>query len=205
MDSIECVVDGGETKSTDSIKCVVVGDGTVGKTCLIESYSTNSFPIKYVPTVYESYSTAITADGKSMNLDLNDTSGQQEYEGLRPMIYTDTSVFIICFSVVRPASYDNVRLKWYPEVRHFSDAPIILVGTKLDLRDDRKIIENLKKDKLAPITKSEGKKMKRDIGAVKYVECSSLTLKGLNKVFEQAAKAAMHPNSKRKKKECTIL
>ena len=189
----------------DSIKCVVLGDEKVGKTCLLVSYSANGFPIQYVPTVYESYSADITADGRPMNLDLNDTSGQQEYDRLRPLVYPDTSVFIICFSLVNPASFGNVRLKWYPEVRHFSDAPIILVGTKLDLRDDEETIENLKKDKLAPVTKSDGKKMKRDIGAVKYVECSSLTLKGLNKVFEQAAIAVLHPKTEPEKKSCTIL
>ena len=62
-------------------------------------------------------------------------------------------VFIICFSLVNPTSFENVRAKWYPEVRHHCpNVPIILVGTKLDFREDRETIEKLKEKRLAPIT-----------------------------------------------------
>jgi len=56
---------------------------------------------------------------------------------LRPLSYPQTDVFLICFSLVSPASYENVRAKWFPEVSHHCpNTPVILVGTKLDLRDD---------------------------------------------------------------------
>ena len=62
-------------------------------------------------------------------------------------------VFLICFSLVNPASFENVRAKWYPEVRHHCpNVPIILVGTKLDLREDKETIEKLKEKRLSPIT-----------------------------------------------------
>ena len=66
--------------------------------------------------------------------------------------------------------------QWYPEVSHHCpNTPIILVGTKLDLRDDKETIEQLKKINLAPILYPEGLKLMNEIGAVKYEECSSLT------------------------------
>ena len=62
-------------------------------------------------------------------------------------------IFLICFSLVNPASFENVRAKWYPEVRHHCpQVPIILVGTKLDLREDKETIDKLKEKRLAPIT-----------------------------------------------------
>lgn len=79
--------------------------------------------------------------------------GQEDYDRLRPLSYPQTDVFLICFSVVSPASFENVRAKWVPEVRHHCPkTPVILVGTKLDLRDDRETLEKLKGHKMAPIT-----------------------------------------------------
>lgn len=56
-------------------------------------------------------------------------------------------------------------LQWYPEVRHHCpNTPIILVGTKLDLRDDKDTIEKLKEKKLTPITYPQGLAMAKEIG-----------------------------------------
>lgn len=58
-----------------------------------------------------------------------------------------------------------LTLQWYPEVRHHCpNTPIILVGTKLDLRDDKDTIEKLKEKKLTPITYPQGLAMAKEIG-----------------------------------------
>ncbi|KAK2892495.1 hypothetical protein Q8A67_012483 [Cirrhinus molitorella] len=83
-------------------------------------------------------------------------------------------------------------IQWHPDVRRFcSDTPIILVGTKLDLRDDKDTIEKLKEKEQTPITYRQGLDMAKEIGAVKYLECSALTQIGLKTMFEETIQEAL--------------
>ncbi|XP_064650422.1 ras-related protein Rac1-like [Lineus longissimus] len=189
------------------IKCVVVGDGTVGKTCLLISYSTDTFKENHIPTVFDNYSTNVMFSGVPVNLGLWDTAGQGDYDRLRPLSYPNTDVFLICFSLVSPDSFVNVRENWHPEVRHFSPKgtiPVILVGTKADLRSDREALDYLRKKKQAPITYEQGISLAKRIGAVKYVECSAKTMKGVHNVFEEAIRSVLTPK-KQSNGRCVLL
>ncbi|XP_044005782.1 ras-related C3 botulinum toxin substrate 1-like [Aphidius gifuensis] len=142
-------------------------------------------------------------DEKPLHLGLWDTTEETDYHSFKRLVYIKTDVLLICFSLVDPASFENVKAKWYPEVRHHCPAtPIILVGTKLDLREDKETIEKLKNKKLAPITYPQGLAMAKEIGAVKYMECSAFTEQGLEDIFEKAVRVSL---AERKIRTCCLL
>eukprot|EP00842_Homolaphlyctis_polyrhiza_P004438 jgi/Hompol1/4996/HPOL_001098-RA len=189
-----------------TIKCVVVGDGAVGKTCLLISYTTNKFPSEYVPTVFDNYAVTVMIGSEPYTFGLFDTAGQEDYDRLRPLSYPQTDVFLVCFSVVSVASFENVKEKWVPEIEHHCPGvPFIIVGTQVDLREHRPTIEKLAKNRQKPISVESGERLARELRAIKYLECSALTQKGLKNVFDEAIIAALEPPSKKEKKKCAML
>ncbi|CAO3694137.1 unnamed protein product [Rhizopus stolonifer] len=190
-------------------KLVIVGDGACGKTCLLFVFSKGTFPKQYVPTVFENY----VADVKNKLLlyissPLFFFLGQEDYDRLRPLSYPDSHVILICFAVDSPDSLDNVQEKWISEVLHFCQGlPIVLVGCKKDLRNDPNTIEDLRRNSQRPVSYEEGAAVAQKISAYKYQECSARTGEGVHDVFQEATRAALIGNKKKKgkSKSCTLL
>lgn len=114
--------------------------------------------------------------------------GQEDYDRLRPLSYPQTDVFLVCFSVTSPASFENVKEKWFPEVHHHCPGvPCLIVGTQVDLRDDPAVTDKLARQKQRPVSFDAGERLARELGAVKYVECSALTQRGLKNVFDEVS------------------
>ncbi|KAF8190371.1 cell division control protein 42 [Mycena galopus ATCC 62051] len=111
-------------------------------------------------------------------LGLFDTGGGEDYYRIRPLSYPGTDVFLICFRVNRRASFEAVSL-WVPEIRHHCpDVPFLLVATQVDTRDDPGWLKKLIANGEQMVTRKEGEKLAHELGAVKYLECSALTLMG---------------------------
>jgi len=194
----------------EAIKCVVVGDGSVGKTCMLMSYTTNSFPKEYVPTVFENYQATVQVDGQPTSLSLFDTAGQESYDRLRPLSYDLTNVFLVCFAVNSVKSYNNVESKWIPEITHHAPGvPFLLVGTKSDLRNEPKEMEaassaeqksemknnsedlasalptEQKPEPAGMVSVSSAKKMAQKLNAAAYYECSAMERESLQNLFDE--------------------
>ncbi|KAK2525168.1 hypothetical protein Q9233_008879 [Columba guinea] len=93
------------------VKAVVVGDGGCGKTSLLVAFARGDFPKVYVPTVFEKYTASLQVGGKPVKIHLWDTAGQEDYDRLRPLSYSDTNVVLICFDVTSPNTFDNILTK----------------------------------------------------------------------------------------------
>ena len=116
---------------------------------------------------------------------------QETYDRLRTLSYYDTDVFIVCFSVEDPDSFENVRSKWVAEIKQYRpNTPFLLVGTQTDLRGS---VVDLTDE---CITAGRGKKAAKRLGAVGYLECSALEGSGLDTVFRTALMAVIAPKKR---------
>lgn len=173
------------------VKCVVVGDSAVGK------IDVSRPPHLYVPIAADDLPVTVMIGDESYTLRLFDVVDQEKYDTLRPLTYPETDIFLLCFNVTSPTSFEKVKKKWFPEVeRYCPGVPFIIMGTQVDLREREQ----------HAFSREAGERLAKELGAVKYVECSAQTVAGLKEVFQEAIVAALErPNSKKKRTECVIL
>ncbi|KAK5852113.1 hypothetical protein PBY51_023612 [Eleginops maclovinus] len=200
----------GTMKKGEELKIVIVGDGGCGKTSLLMVYAKGDFPEKYAPSVFEKYVTTISLGQKEIKLNLYDTAGQDDYDRLRPLSYQEADLILVCFDVTNPTSYENVLIKWHPEVKHFCrDTPVILIGCKTDLRKDKECSRKLKAMNQDPITYGQGEETRQQMNAELYLECSAKHQENVEDVFREATKRTLAFNRKQKnfkrKKKCVVL
>eukprot|EP00941_MAST-03F_sp_MAST-3F-sp1_P006452 g6452.t1 len=199
----------------ESVKCVTVGDGAVGKTCMLISYTTDRFPEEYIPTVFDNYTANVMVDGRPISLGLWDTAGQEDYDRLRPLSYPNTDVFLVAYAIDSKTSLDNVREKWLTEIQNFCpETPFILVGTKGDMRPPSEGGKAGCNPKNKPLTdRNAAIQLGKELGAARTMECSAMTQKGLKQVFDAAISVALEKREQdtksrsrgRKFKGCSIL
>jgi len=193
----------------EHIKCVAVGDGAVGKTCMLLSYTTNSFPGEYAPTVFDNYACNLMVDSKVIQMNLWDTAGQEDYDNMRPLSYPQTDVFLLMFSIISPTTFANVKSKWIKELRHHCPGvPILLVGTKGDLRDAEQMKDVMARKGISMVSREEAEQRAKDLGCTAYYECSALTQDNLKTVFDDAVRTALNHRAEQARVNgcaCTIL
>lgn len=158
----------------------------------------------------------------------------RSFHSLRSAFYSLRSIFLLAsldavvlslrsvFLLASLGAFFSLRsvfllAQWHPEISHHAPGvPLILVGTKLDLRDDPLTLAKMRERRFTPVTYAQGSACAREIGAVKYLEASSLTQQGLKNVFDEAIKTVLAPQGtsqgasqggvkKRKKKDCVVL
>jgi small GTP-binding protein len=121
-------------------KVVAIGDGGVGKTSIAMRYVYDKFDTKYKATIGVSYAVKkLVSRDKKITLSILDTGGQEMFDYIRPFYYKGASGALIVYDVTRKSSFDNLD-RWFNNLyKQCGEIPVILVGNKTDLVDERVI------------------------------------------------------------------
>jgi small GTP-binding protein len=184
-------------------KAVLVGDAACGKSALLGVLTQGRFPEGYHCDVNPA---TFMANIELTELSLWDTPGAVDHDRSRPSSYPGAHVVLICFSIDSPDSLDNIHDKWLPEISHFCPGvPVVLVGTKSDLRRDGATIAELHKTFQHPVTYEEAHDARIKIGAKAYMECSAKRGDGIAEVFETAVRCALERKPVKAKRRRSLL
>ena len=186
------------------IKVTLIGDENTGKSNLIQSYCMLQQSFIGMPsepdTILDCYSVKLTMTAKAqtpMNVEYCDASGSSKFDRLRKgMTYPTTDLFLLCFSTTSRSSFQSITSKWMPEIASYASTPVILIGTKVDLRSNGNIINNENNE----VSKEEGEQLAMSINALQYIECSAITQIGVKTVFDSALEGVIYTRKDLKKK-----
>lgn len=209
-----------------NIKIVVVGDKRSGKTSLVSRIISGTFTYQYKPTVIDEYKTKVKYEAQNVEIELIDTSGEDDYKRLRCLFYEDTDVFLLCSDLAQPQKnyFKDGYTDWFEELSLWCpEAIIVLVGTKLDEHKKQHIQRNLYTsvcnellcdmilhcDQECGSTQKETYKtsfqhkekysfhLREIMGCVAYIECSSATGEGIEGVLHTALRKFYKQEKKR--------
>ncbi len=152
-------------------KSVVVGDGGSGKTAVVVRFSQGFFQENYKLTIGVEFAVkTIHINNYNVKLQIWDTGGQERFRYVRPLYYKGSMGCIILFDLTNRESFDHVP-KWLEEVKKESgNIPILLVGNKSDLINER------------TVSLEEAKQISKDLNMF-YIESSAKNGKGVGDVF----------------------
>ncbi|XP_067682669.1 cell division control protein 42 homolog [Haliotis asinina] len=169
------------------VYCAIMGDSMVGKTSISDTYSKRYFNEKSESTVFDNYVVPLQVAGEEFGISMFDTAGKKRFESLKMFSYQECEVVLLCFSTCDRGTFHSVSDLWMAELKRHSKhckqkRPVILVGTKIDLRVGNEDSE---------VSTDEGVQLAKVIGADCYVECSSRDQKALKEVFQHVVFSAL--------------
>lgn len=162
-----------------AFKLILIGDAGVGKTSLIRRYADNKFDIAQKPSIGADFTIkAVKLKKYEVIFTIWDIGGQSMFDSLRNYYYSGTDAGVIVFDVTNSASVDNIRSKWLPEIQSLGEIPLIILGNKIDLKNNR------------VINTEDCENLKNELGLYVY-ETSAKSGKNVKDAFECIAKLCM--------------
>ena len=164
-----------------SLSIVILGCGGVGKTCIVQRYISGKFQAKYDPTIEDTYRAHKEVEGKAYSLDIVDTAGQEGFVLLVEALVKDGDAFIVAFALDNRDTFEFAfdkfyNIIWKKNVTDETRCPIVFMGNKCDLEDDR------------TVSFKEATNQFNELGC-QYFETSAKTGKNVAETFNSIVKA----------------
>lgn len=166
-------------------KIIVIGDPAVGKTSLLTNFCGDKFNYEYIPTVGVNITKEpiTTKDdmGKdiTVNLMIWDIAGQPQFYMLHRPYFNGADGMMLVYDITRSSSFSNINNWWSTSIKYgLSAIPRILIGNKIDLKDDRKII--------LPMAEHLSEKINAP-----FFETSAVTGENVKLIFQKIAELAL--------------
>jgi len=183
---------------SEPLRLVVLGSGGVGKSALTVQFVTGSFVEKYDPTIEDSYRKNFQILGFDVLLEILDTAGTESFTSLRDLYMKNGDGFLLLYSIVSPATFRDVNgiRDQIVRVRNSQNFPLVVIGTKLDLQNERLV------------QRDEGL-IKARVWGAGFLETSAKTNIGVYPAFTEivgrclAARPAV--SARRRKAVCTLI
>jgi len=184
-------------------KLVVLGSGGVGKSALTVQFVQGIFVEKYDPTIEDSYRKQVEVDGHQCMLEILDTAGTEQFTAMRDLYMKNGQGFILVYSIIAQSTFNDL-----PDLREQilrvkdlepNMVPMILVGNKCDLEDQR------------VITKEDGQQVAAKWGGTSFIESSAKTKTNIDAIFDNIIRQILANekgggrDQKAKKKGCLLL
>merc|ERR1712020_514258 len=191
----------GRVRSADmrEYKIVVLGSGGVGKSALTVQFVQGIFVEKYDPTIEDSYRKQVEVDNCLCMLEILDTAGTEQFTAMRDLYMKNGNGFVLVYSITTQSSFmDLMELReQILRVKDTDDVPMVLVGNKCDLEDER------------VVGKDQGLNLARQFSNCAFMETSAKAKIGVNDIFydlvRQINKRTPENPPKKKKRRCIIL
>ncbi|KAJ3053432.1 Ras- protein Rap-1A [Rhizophlyctis rosea] len=181
-------------------KLVVLGSGGVGKSALTVQFVQSIFVEKYDPTIEDSYRKQVEVDGQQCMLEILDTAGTEQFTAMRDLYMKNGQGFILVYSITSQATFNDLMelREQILRVKDTDKVPMVLVGNKCDLEDDR------------VVTREQGNGLASQWGGCTFLETSARKKVNVDEVFFDLVRQINRslPEKEKKKegkKKCNIL
>lgn len=172
------------SKQQRQLKLIIIGDAGIGKTSLLDKYVNNRFKNEYQATIGSDFlARKIHIDGKSIDLQIWDTAGQEQFQSLGNIFYRGANAVMLAYDVTKADSFRNIEHKWRKKFIEVTECdpsvfPFVVIGNKVDLAD--KVVQT-----------SAGREYCQMNGDMLFYEVSAKTGENVQIAFESIAKLAL--------------